>query len=384
MTQTAPLLPTWAEPRQLQFSDGEALSLPLDTAWRLVKGEVLVSCAGRPVELGRAPHILDAAGSVRGERSASFFALGPVTVQGEPLDTLPTERLARLLADESAQLWRRIDADARRDDDSFLSWAAPVPGPWYFRRAEAQMYVVQGDEARIRACLPRGVRPLPGTHGRYVLGVTRFEGVGSLDVRDPSQFSYHEVTPFLPVWSGWRGPAAFVPELYPDAWMAVLLGREIHGFPKRTARIGFHEDGAELIVDRRLALRVRFEPGEDVQPNEALSGLAQCLLQKPVAGRATRRLLDLLSDDIDRRFSVLVHKRIGSPQTAGQTLALDELVRVPVLLDPVRDAQRLEDVRLDLPGGPGILHGQVIAGWRMHTGFRFGRGAIERRGAGRT
>jgi hypothetical protein len=290
---------------------------------------------------------------------------------------MPDARLIDALAEENARLWRRVDADARRDDDMFLPGAVPVPGPWHFRRARAIVLVVQGNERRLRACLPRGVHLLSGSRGRYILAVTRFEDTGSLDDRDPSRFDYHEVTPFVPVWSGARRPAGFIPELYPDAWMATLLGREIHGFPKRTARVGFHDAGAELIVDRRLALRVRFAAKTPIPPADAVNGLVRAMSGSALLGRGAGALFDRFAA-ARPTIHVLVHKRIGACETAGRSFAIDDVVRVPITLDAIARAASLDALAVDLPGGPGVLHGEALAGFYLESGLAFDGGRRER------
>jgi len=328
----------------------------------------------------RAPCPLDAAGTLLGEPRARFVAACDAEVSFVVRDRASNESIVAALTAENARLWERVERDARRDDDSFLPLATPVPGPWHFRRARAMVLVVQGDPRRQSAALPRGVHLLPGTGGRYVLAATRFEDAGSLDARDGSRFVYHEVAPFLPVWSGRRGPAAFIPELYPDAWMAVLLGREIHGFPKRTARIGFHEDGAELLVDRRLAMRLRFRARSPIPADEAFGALVRLVAGGGAAGGALARLVEW--PPVRRvGLSVLVHKRIGACETAGRTLAIDDVVRVPLAVDPVAGAWHLQGLTLELPGGSGLLHGEVVGGYFIESGFRFGRGFVERRRA---
>lgn len=354
---------------------GERPTLSADHLWVLAKGEVVVHRADRAIELWAAPCTLDLAGSVRNDASASFAAVGAIELIGIARARVDAELLAELLALESAQLWQRIERDARRDDDMFLPWAVPVPGPWWFRRARAVAMVVQGDANRIAACMPRGVHPLTG--GRYVLVLAQFDEAGTQDARDPRRFSYREVTPFVPVWAGLRTLGAFVPELYPDAWMAVIFGREIHGFPKRTARIGFRDDGGELLVDHQLALRVRWREREAVPPSAAVGELARTLVPHRRSEQLATWLVDHLPDKLG--FSAIVHKRIGAPQTSGRTFEIDELVRVGVSLDPITVAERLHGFSASLADGPGILHGEVLGGWMLHSGLRFGPGRPLRR-----
>lgn len=322
---------------------------------------MVVYSGGRPIEVWRAPMTL---------------CPGPATLVAADdlaLTALPAsvEDRAAALAEQNARLWARIDADARRDDDTFLDGARPVPGPWHFRSVQALILAVEGTTPTP----PRGMRR---AGSRYALAIARFEGCGSEDPRDTSRFAYHEVTPFVPVWTR-RGPSAWVPELYCDAWMAMVLGREIHGFPKRTARIGFHEDGAELLVDRRMALRVRFDGRRGANPAEVMGQIAATVsgrrVGRPIAS-VCRRFADKLA------LSVLVHKRIGDPRTAGRTLSVDQVVRVPMKLDRVRSASHLHGLRVDMEGG-GCLQGRVLAGWEVHSGFRFGEGRVFRRRASR-
>jgi hypothetical protein len=349
-------------------ADGQRLELPRDRLWLLDRGEVLVHCGDRPIELWTAPRPL----AVTGRAGVGFTAVGPVELIGFDRSRLEPAFAQQLLADENAALWARVELDAQRDDDTFLPWAVPVPGPWWFRRAQAVVMIVQGDPRRIAACMPAAVHPLPGTAGRYALALTRFEDAGSEDPRYSRRFVYHEVTPFVPAWSGLRGPCAFIPELYPDAWMAVILGREIHGFPKRTARIGWREDGGELIVDRKLALRARWRSRAAGDPGEIVGELARALIPHARVADLAKLLVDRLPNRLG--FSVVVHKRIGDPRTAGRSFAIDQLVRVPVRLDPIARAERLDGFVAELGDGPGILHGTIIGAWRLETGLRFAAG----------
>jgi hypothetical protein len=75
----------------------------------------------------------------------------------------------------------------------------------------------------------------------------------------------------------------------------------------------------------------------------------------------------------------MVHKRIGDPRTAGRTFAIDELVRVPIDLDPIARAEWLDGFTAELGDGPGILHGEVLGAWRLESGLRFGPGRRIRR-----
>jgi hypothetical protein len=351
---------------------GETLVLAPDTLWRLAEGEVVVHCADRPVEVWRAPRPLDVAGALLGSPHARFVAATAARAEGVPLAEADAADVRDALAREAAGLWDRVATDVRRDDSSFLPWGVPVPGPWRFADVRGVVLAIDGDPARVRASLPPGVRPLCG--GRFLLGLTRLSGAASLDPRDPRAFTYREITPFVPVLAP-GGPAAFVPELYVDAWMAMVLGREIHGFPKRTGRIDVRDDGAELLVDGRLALRVRYELGEAMPVGGVVEGLARHLAgSRRLAGLAGRVAARWDAAGRGLRLPVLVHKRIGDPRASGAAFERDTLVRVPFRFDPVRAARAVTVTAADLDAGPGLVHGVVRAAWRLETGFAFGPG----------
>jgi len=340
---------------------GERLALPQGSIWTLERGELVVTLSGRPVAVWRAPCTL-----VGGR--AAFTALEAVVLS--PVAASDAARLEALM-DQGERLWDLVDGDARRDDDTFLDGALPVPGPWHFRSVQARLLVMEGPSPRP----PKGLRRLGR---RKLVIVARFRDCGSSDPRDGARFGYHEVTPFVPVWSR-RGPELWVPELYCDAWMAMVLGREIHGFPKRTARVGFHDQGAELMVDRRVALRLRFDGTRGGNASELMGEVAGAMVG-PSAKRPVASLVRRLQRHL--RLPVVVHKRIGDPRTSGSTLAVDELVRVPIRLDPISSASCLTGLRVDGPS-VALLSGKVLGGWEIQTGFRFGSGRVVGRGVSR-
>ncbi|MFZ5475403.1 MAG: acetoacetate decarboxylase family protein [Myxococcota bacterium] len=366
------MIPPAAASLEHHARPGETLRLAPDTLWFLAEGEVVVHCADRPVEVWRAPRPLDLAGAVRGAPHARFVAATPARAVGVRLTEADPALVRDALAREASGLWDRVATDVRRDDSTFLAWGVPVPGPWRFADVRGVVLAVDGDPARVRESLPRGVRPLCG--GRFLLGLTRLAGAASRDPRDTRAFTYREITPFVPV-LGPGGPAAFVPELYVDAWMAMVLGREIHGFPKRTGRIDVRDDGADLVIDGRLALRVRYTVGEPIAVGTVVEGLVGHLAPSrrlsALAGRLAERWN---AAERGARLPVLVHKRIGDPRVAGARFERETLVRVPFRFDPIREARAVAITAAELDVGPGVVHGVVRAAWRLDTAFEFGAG----------
>src|SRR5262249_7916547 len=133
-----------------------------------------------------------------------------------------------------------------------------VPGPYRFSPMRLVLHVVETERAALAALLPRGLHLLPGLGGRYLVVFGDFHRCVTQHARgDGRVFSYRETTPFIPC-AGFGRVGAFIPELYPDSYMAILLGREIYGFPKRLGRTTVRGDGVDVIVDHARLMRARW------------------------------------------------------------------------------------------------------------------------------
>lgn len=140
---------------------------------------------------------------------------------------------------------RLNQADNRLDDFYIRGHAGMIPGPYEARRARAWLFVVEGHVNRVDEALPPGVLAPPSwaplihrLQNTYLVVFAHFPDMRSRHVAgvddDGRQkvFSYLETTIFRPVLAC-GVPALYCMEVYPDNSMAVGIGREIYGFPKR-------------------------------------------------------------------------------------------------------------------------------------------------------
>jgi hypothetical protein len=363
--------------RSVRFQSGRELTIDADELLYLDRGEALALVGPRPVEVVRGPRALDVGGSYLGNRRFRFEAVTDCEARIFARSEVEAGTWSEWLALECAAHAERLDHDLRREDDMFLDGAVPVPGPWRFERSDAFLLLIRADAGDLRALLPKGLVLIPGAPPTVAVVIAKFSDVGSTDPRDPGRFQYHEVTPFVPALSLTQGPVAYVPELFPDAYMAIVLGREIHGFPKRLARVHIQDNGADMILGRTLALRFRFDARRPVARSEMMAAAFRHGTGAPVPSALVARGFDAVEGRLPLRLPVVVRKRIGDPATSGRTASEDVLVRVPVTFDLPRDTAQLEGCELALAGRFPV-RGRLLYACALTSGLTFGAGTVIR------
>jgi len=382
-----------------RWADGEALleeGQGARDALFLDAGEVAVRAGGRLVATLDGPCALGLLSIIDGEpRSATVTAMG--SVEGA---ALAQEDLLRALA-EAPALYRSLirhltrelrDAQARqraqaRNLDDFFAPpnARIVPGPYRFPEFPMTIVVLEADPRALAALLPPGLSLVPGLGGRVVLALSAFTGAGSLAAEARGKrFDYQEATPFVPCLGPWGRPGAFVPELYPDNYLAIAVGRELYGFPKRYGRTAFREHGADLFLDDRLVLRARWARARDVAPERFAAGLARALLGDALAPPSMASLGGALFGLVARRpeaqaclpdVPVFVRKQIADESSLHErTLEIDELVEVPFTIESLGPFAELEEASLATFDAPPALSGRCLGAFRARMAMRFGRG----------
>jgi len=67
----------------------------------------------------------------------------------------------------------------------------------------------------------------------------------------------------------------FCPELYPDNFLAITIGRELFGFPKRFGLTERHGCKIDFTLDRKLRLRATREGEEAIDPAAFASSMGR-------------------------------------------------------------------------------------------------------------
>lgn len=365
-----------------------------DDLYFLVSGELAVKKAGRLLTMLEGPRVIGLTSALdERPRSASLEVIRDavfVTLRGEKFRELMHTQLdvaqavVRSLQLDLREAWHSQERDRQALDDFFTSPSARlVPGP-YVADLDVCTFVMRGEPHRLGALLPPGCTPLPGAEDTWLLLVSHF-----LDVRSQSEagqgrrFSYREVSPFIPCLAPDLVPSLFCPELYPDNYLAILLGRELYGFPKRMGRFEVGEAHVSLAIGHELALRTAWSEQRACTAAELGEHLTQRGGPATLATRAAGRLFGVMSSSLAKplwpEVPVLVRKQIPAAASLFErSLQIDELVNVPFGVKDVRDFAVLESPEVRILSSHFPLGGEVVAGYRQRMAFRFGAGVVLR------
>ncbi|MEZ4437134.1 MAG: acetoacetate decarboxylase family protein [bacterium] len=362
----------------------------------LLEGEVAVTRNGKLVTLIQAPEILGLVAVIDGQpRTASLEAFTNVRVASMPhellealLDESPrmSRNLIRFLAHQLRLQYEQSDRIQRHFEDFFRSPKAElVPGPYVADPFDMYIFVMQDDPRHLAALLPRGVRPMPGTEGRYLLTFNFFDRTWSRHPEGEGRaFSYNETAAFLPCIAPRMRPGLFIPELYPDNFLAITLGRELYGFPKRFARTTLAPERGiiDFVLERRMTLRASWRDVEEVEAQTFLLRLIRLFWPRWVpeyARRIASSAFGLADRHVpeDRRpaMPVFVHKQIpDSAEGMTEGKAIDELVEIPFQVSDLGHFCRLDHARVRFLDSEYFLGGRCLGGFRVNMGLQFGRG----------
>lgn len=367
----------------------------------LVKGEVAVTRRGRLVTLIPGPDVLGLVSLLDGQtRSASLGAFSDVeifTLPEEDFDALleaspALNRNLRLhLASDIRDLYERQDTLMRHFDDFFESPNARlVPGPYYGELFEQYLFVMEDRPEDLHALMPPGCDVFPGSGGRYLLTFNFFPGLASRNAAARGKkFSYAETTPFLPclVSPGRLGlpsrAGLYCPELYPDNYLAIALGRELYGFPKRFATTSRTADHVDMVMGGRMILRASWREQKSIPADQFLrETLGLMAGGGPLASAlgALQSAFFALTDHDSIRprwpaMPVFVHKQIPDAVSEHEVVyEIDELVEVPFRVTGIGDFRVLGGAGVRFLTNDWFLGGRCLGAYRLRMSFGFGKG----------
>lgn len=367
----------------MRFGAGETLHRAgdrCDGAILLLEGELARIRDGRILTIERAPALLalaDAAGE-EAEFGDTWRAERAGAAATVPLADLGAETVQRLLVAECRAAWA-TQSDLVESFDDF--WSSPnaelVPGPYEFGPFGAVFVAVRTQPEALDALLPRGVRRLPGMGGIYFLSLSFLENCRAVHAPEAGSWSYEEVTPLVPVLTKRGKVGSFIPELYPDAYMATILGREIYGFPKRVARAQKWDDGLDLLVGGERLMRARWGGGKPTSTTTMMEELRETTA--PVLPDSSVEIGTKLFGLYERlggrpHFDAFLHRRLLDYRSERPgDWSTDELVAVRFDVTEFEARLRFDRIDLEFASTQSILSGEPLAAWAVTTGFRFGR-----------
>jgi hypothetical protein len=144
--------------------------------------------------------------------------------------------------------------------------------------------------------------------------------------------------------------------MWPDNVLAILLGREIYGFPKRYGRITEGDRSFALDVGGTRTAEVAWSGERD----GTFDGIASTFVESLAP---------------NRRLSCFMHKRILAPDSVIEPrYAIDQLVEVPFSVRAASSVRTLVEPRVRLTNF--LLEGEVQMAFTMQLSFEFGAGEV--------
>lgn len=367
----------------------------------LVKGEIAVTRKGRLVTLTAAPSVVGLIslidGGARSASLAAFAATETFALSRADFDALLaaspvlSANLRLHLAGEIRALYERQDTLMRHFDDFFESPNARlVPGPYFGELFDQYVFVMEGQPDDLAGLMPPGCTTIPGFGGRYLLTFNFFPG---LTTRNPSgrgkKFAYAETTPFIPCAvtpPGRTLPGAFglfCPELYPDNYLAIALGRELYGFPKRFATTTRTANSVDLVMGGRMILRATWREQRPIDAEAFAVACTQALLAGHPLGQLLAPVQSAIVSLVHRggprpywpAMPVFVHKQIPDVVSEDKVVyEIDELDEIPFRIKALCDFKVLHGAGVRFLSDDWFLGGRCLGAWRFRMSFEFGKG----------
>lgn len=385
-----------AHARPIQCTPGQPIIIENQDgpeAYFLTQGEVAILTEGKFVTLLRAPDIVGLVSALDGQprsasvsafRDAQLFAIKKSTIEDLLSNNPPFARqLISHLTEKLREQYTRESKLLSHLDDFFESpGALLIPGPYAADAFEMFVVVMQDESARVSSLLPPGLQPLPGLDGKYLLVFSFFPNMYTQHSAGAGKsFAYNETAFFVPCKGPSLIPGLFCPELYPDNTLAISIGRELYGFPKRFGATLRADDHIDFVAGRKMILRASW--------NE----------QQPIAaGEATRNILRSLSNQLPfsslwaqmgawatqvaqapavlarcPRTPVYVRKRIPdcASKPDARAYIIDQLVEVPFCITEFGEHFALDALHIEHFTPDHFLRGQALCGIRLKVTFQF-------------
>ena len=369
-----------------------------DRVYFLIAGEIAVTLRGSLITFIEAPTVVGLLAVIDGQpRTGTLTAVGAATVLSISKTDMRAfiresetfaDNVLTFIAGELRAAYAKEDAMLRHLEDFFVRPNSRiVPGPYVADPYDVFFFVVRAPAGELRALMPRGVRPIPGLEDCFALTFNFFDRVYT---RHPSgkakAFSYNETTPFIPCLAQGFRPGVFCPELYPDNFLAITIGRELFGFPKRFGLTERRGSKIDFTLDRKLRLRATWDGEEAIDPPTFASSMGRAFAGSNGNELPRQDLIEKVFGVVHRQvppefwppLPVFVRKQIPQAGSLGRgRMDIDQLVEIPfkifladgfnVLINPA-----LEEYA-ELP-----FRGTCVAAFHFKLAFEFGGATVRR------
>ena len=169
----------------------------------------------------------------------------------------------------------------------------------------------------------------------------------------------------------------FCPELYADNFLAITIGRELFGFPKRFGLTERHGCKIDFTLDRKLRLRATWDDEETIDPATFASSMARAFAGTNGSALPRQDLIEKVFGVVHRQIPpefwpplpVFVRKQIPQAGSLGHgRMDIDQLVEIPFKIFVADGFRALLNPALaayaELPFG-----GTCVAAFSLQTGL---------------
>ena len=372
---------------------------PPDDVYFVCDGEVALTAEQEMVTISKAPTIIGLlsllAGAVRSASAAAFTDCIVARMSREDFQAL-INRSNRFLHNIVEHLGREVRslhaASERRRaqfDDVFTSPNARLaPGPYHMVGCNVYTFVMSGPINVLNRLLAEGLRLMPGTQGRYMLIFGFYPHVmSSHEGSCSTPFSYAESAIAIPVVDDSGQSFLYCPEQYPDNYMAIAMGRELYGFPRRYGRTVLEPQHIDLDIDRVMVARAGWKHIESVPAAEFQRAWEVAMTTEdglsPAVREATMTLAAICNGEQPPgsvSLPLMVLNQVPSTLlTAGTEFRINELVHVPFIVDQLSELSVLEQPHVRHFTTRWLATGKCVAGFKFRADLTIGLPQRERK-----
>jgi CRP-like cAMP-binding protein len=260
------------------------------------------------------------------------------------------------------------------------------PGPFLFESASILFVFCEADPEVIKAVLPEGLTllALPGRANAPVFLTFADFPNAHPENDDSARFGYTETSVFVPVSYG-TAPGVHIPYIYPSAWEAILIGREVYGFPKQLGHTILGAQDASLSVDGAPHLHLRYAGSRQSSETQLVGALMSWLGLERHLASAAFQIGDLARSAVGlpayRRVDVFCHKRIPAVNSiaAAPRYDVDQLTHAVFGVQRWHQVAKLTDPRLTVIDGPLVdARLTLLEAYQTRLDMRLSTGRIER------
>jgi CRP-like cAMP-binding protein len=364
---------------------------PASKFYVLLNGEIRIEAAGKLVGLQKAPKIIGLFSIIDlKSRSATVIARSScecLQISKEFFDKLQaefsefSEALLKYILKEVRSSQEQNKRMLKSFEDFFESPNARIyPGPYFCDAFKQYFIVMKEDPKKIAALLPPGLKPLPLVSGRYIAAINFFPGL-TIKNKPEKSFSYREFCIFIPCIGPDLKVGFFCPELYPDNYLAIVIGREVYGFPKRHGALLVADDEIDFVLNQNIVFRFLWEKKREVEGSAFIKEIANLLFGNNHFPEGLAKIpaifLNLCKKDsmLQTKLPVYIRKQIPHATCDGKrTLEIDKLVRVDFKLYNFKKYSLIDNPQLNFVSKDFFIGGESQGAVYFEMGLEFGQG----------